>query len=125
MGATCLPEIISLYTGVNVYEYLIRLALGETVEFAAANQCAAAARLLRSERSGVLEAVYVPDWIKQHPELVDLSFDYQPGEQVNKFTVGPDRIGQLIVRGGNRAEAEDLAEKMVADIEIKVKDAEE
>ncbi|MDZ7717881.1 MAG: hypothetical protein U5K72_03550 [Balneolaceae bacterium] len=31
MGATCLPEIISIYNDFNAYEFIINLALGEPV----------------------------------------------------------------------------------------------
>ena len=125
MGATCLPENISIYSGQNVYEYLIRSALGESVSFEVRAKQPNACLLLRSGKSGIIEDIIIPDSVKNHPDLVEIQLDYCIGDSVNKYRIGPDRIGHIIVKGNSAKQAEDLAEKLNSEIVIKVKDAEE
>ena len=121
MGATCLPENISIYAGQDVYSYLIRMALGESVDFRISAKQSNACLLLRSKEDGVIEEFIVPDEVKKHPDLIDLQFDYQVGDYVNRFKVGPDRIGHVIVKGNDACQAETLAKYLTEQIVVKIK----
>lgn len=104
-GATCLAELVSIYYGVDYYEVLIRTAMGtlDTNLFAnIAERCAATALLVISDHDGVYDG-YVP--VVNHPHLVDFTIDCQKGEKINRFHIGPDRIGHLIATGTSRVES--------------------
>ena len=48
-GATCIPELLSIYCGFSYYEKMLRAALGEPVQFPVRGKRACMARLLFSE----------------------------------------------------------------------------
>ena len=121
MGATCLPENMSIYTGVDFYELLLSLSLGIEPEIPTVYaEVANTALLIRVETSGVIKSIKIPKSVAEHQNLVDLSLDYSVGDFVNKFKVGPDRIGQLIVKANTRKESDELAFSLLKEIEIEV-----
>lgn len=123
-GATCLVELVSLYYGYNYYEKILRVALGEKVDFAPVNaeRVPNASHLLMSDKSGVIESEFNDN--EPDPNIVEVSFDYKVGEHVRKFKVGPDRIGHVIVTGKSLEEAEQKLEKVRAGVHITVKEDE-
>jgi biotin carboxylase len=120
MGATCLPENISIYTGMDMYEYLIRLSMGEypavTIKGKQANACL----LLRSNKTGTVTSLDAPDTVLQHPDLIDFRWDISVGDKVHAFKVGPDRIGHIIVKADTAEESEQLVEWMADQILVSV-----
>ncbi|MBU1694346.1 MAG: ATP-grasp domain-containing protein [Verrucomicrobia bacterium] len=111
-GATGLPELVSLHCGTNYYEQILRAALGLEPRFGPATGPSCAVHLLLSDRDGPLV-----EWRDLNPpdaHTVDISFDCRPGEPVRRFRVGPDRIGQIIVKGN-------ALSKVLADLETKKK----
>jgi biotin carboxylase len=121
MGATCLPENISIYAGIDAYEHLIRLALGDYLEIEVTARQANACMLLRSDESGTVAALNVPDAVMNHPDLVDLHWDVAVGDEVRAFKVGPDRIGHVIVKSETAEQGERLVEKLVSQIRIEIR----
>ncbi len=122
MGATGIPEMISLYTGWNIYDHVLDLALGQAGPLPAAVGRPNAVTLLRSDVTGTVAALEVPAWVSGHERLVKLSWDVQPGDQVRAFRVGPDRVGQLQASGSTALKAVRLAEEMRAAIRIVVQE---
>lgn len=120
MGATCLPENIAIYTGHDIYEHLIRLALGEHPDFTVTVRQANASFLLRSNQSGIVTALNVPDDLLNDPALIDLHWDVEIGDRVSAFRVGPDRIGHVIVKSETAKTAEQLAVEIVSRIRIEI-----
>lgn len=120
MGATCLPELVAVSAGFDVYEYLIRLALGEAPDIAAVSTVAAAALLLRSSVSGIVREVHMPERVAAHPALIEARLDVVAGDRVRKFQVGPDRVGHLVVRAENARSAQKLCEEMAKQIILRV-----
>ncbi len=97
-GATCIPELISKYYGFNYYEKIIKTAIGCNVDFEYSTLTPCAAKLLTSNRSGIIKK---QEYIEKDGSSAEVSFDYKVGDFVNKFKVGPDRVGQIIVDGSN------------------------
>ena len=134
-GATCLAELVSIYYGFDYYEKIIRVAIGEKVDFApgpAALESAKlagrsvndgggvpnASHLLMSDKDGVIVSqtnANGPD-----PDICDVQFDYRPGDSVHKFRVGPHRIGHVITKGKSLDDAVALLDKALANIHIEV-----
>jgi len=120
MGATCLPECISIYAGMDVYKHLIKLSMGEYPEIKIAKEQANACLLLRSKKTGTVSCINVPDCVSKHPDLLELQLDISVGDQVRKFEVGPDRIGHIIVKEGITKNNKRLVEELSSKIDIKV-----
>lgn len=97
-GATCIPELISKYYGFNYYEKMIQTALGQDVDFDCTKLAPCAAKLLISTKSGIIKK---QEYTEKEGSTAEVSFDYQVGDFVNAFKVGPDRVGQIIVDGNN------------------------
>ena len=121
MGATCLAENISIYAEFDAYEFIVRLALGEKPRLPSAyKKQANAAALIRSDKSGLLKSIVIPDETMNHPCLKELSLDVKVGDKINKFKTGPDRIGQLVVAADSASEANELVKKLASTIQIEI-----
>lgn len=100
-GATCLPELVSLYYGIDYYEMIVKMAMGEDPRPIFSNRSAVctpnASRFLMADKTGVLKELR-----NDTPPSADIAlmeFYVQPGDQVHKFMDGKDRIGQVVVTG--------------------------
>jgi len=120
MGATCLPENISIYYNFDVYRYVIELSLGEFTNIKIGKGRPNAALLLQSKKTGVIRDIIIPRWVRYHKDLVELKIDVNIGDKVNKFIVGSDRIGHVVVTGRTAAEAEQTVEMLTEKIEFHV-----
>ncbi|MDO4517743.1 MAG: ATP-grasp domain-containing protein, partial [Bacillota bacterium] len=104
-GATCLAELVSIYYGYDYYEKILLTALGEEVRFNSGDGKPAegyvgvpnASMLLMSDKDG--EIVSQVNGNSDNPNIVDVQFDFKPGDSVHKFKVGPNRIGHVITKG--------------------------
>lgn len=122
MGATCLPENISIFQGVDIYEYLIGLAIGKriTLDEKIIKQ-PNASLLICGNKTGIVDNIVIPSIVENHPSLIELKLDVEIGDRVNEFKVGPDRLGHVIVVSETKDIAEKLAEELVSKIEISIK----
>lgn len=125
-GATCLAELVSIFYGYDYYEKILLTALGEDVDFKAgdgspAESCKGtpnASMLLMSDTDG-----HIVSQINNNPaspDIVDIQFDYKPGDEVHKFKVGPHRIGHVITKGKTLEEAVDTLNDVLSNIKINV-----
>lgn len=117
-GATCLAELVSIYYGYDYYEKLILAALGEDVDFPQTQAVPNASMLLRSDRDGIIRSIEnlnAPD-----PDIYEIQFDYEVGDSVKKFHVGPHRIGHVITKGGTLEKAVEKLNEALAKIKITV-----
>ena len=117
-GATCLAELVSIYYGFDYYEKLIRVALGETVSFASEQAVPNVSKLLMSDKDGVI--VSQTDTNEPSEDLVEVQFDYKPGDAVHAFHVGPHRIGHVITKGKTLKEANEALDAALSQIHIEV-----
>lgn len=119
-GATCLAELVSIYYGFDYYEKILRSALGEDISFECEN-CAVpnASMLLMSDKDGAIESQ--TDGNPKDERIVEVQFDYKPGDSVHKFHVGPHRIGHVITKGETLDEAVEVLHAALEKITIKVK----
>lgn len=95
-GATCLSEMVSIYYGYNYYEKMIRVSLGEDVDFSSDKCVPCAAMLLKSEKEGKIVSQTNNN---TDDNVIEVQFDYRTGDSVEKFRIGPHRIGHVIVTG--------------------------
>lgn len=117
-GATCLAELTSIYYDFDYYEKMILVALGEEVSFYSEKAIPNASKLLISNRSGVIKSICNSNI--GNDNIVDIQFDYQVGDTVRKFQVGPDRVGHVITKGKTLNEAVEILDKVIEQIKIVV-----
>ncbi len=94
-GATCIPELISMHYGIDYYETMVKCAIGDdaAIETKENNPCIA--KLIISDMNGIIESQKVISDRKD----IRANFDYNIGDRIKKFEVGPDRIGQIVASG--------------------------
>lgn len=123
-GATCLPELVGLHFGVNYYEMLIRLCMGEPVspyfQRPKDERVPVIVKQLEAEKAGIVEEV-IPG-TEVGGNLVDLSFNIREGDEVRLMESGRDRIGQVIVKGDTMEHCEALLAEVLERIQVKVRD---
>lgn len=103
-GATCLVELVSIYYDFDYYEKILQVALGEKTDFSSDKAVPNASHLLMGDRDGVIISQTDgnekdPEGNYSDPDLVEVQFDYKPGDEVHKFAIGPHRIGHVITKG--------------------------
>ncbi len=114
-GGACLPESVSIYYGFDHYANIINAALGNHIRLCVKDPSPNACQFLISRRGGVMGQV-APD-IFDLPGLVDLSFDYKPGDKLPVFRNKTDRIGHVIVQASTSEEARQLLKEIVNRVE--------
>ena len=105
-GATCIPELIWLHTGIDYYEQIILNALGERPSFAVKWRKPCIAELLFTEREGVIRSIDFDKIEALRAECVQLKLDYGVGDRISAVRNGTDRIGHVVMETGNEAAAE-------------------
>ena len=119
-GATCLAELVSIYYGFDYYEKILKTALGEDPDFDFSKPYVPnASHLLMSDKDGIIESE--TDHNEPNENIYEVHFDYEPGEEVHKFHVGPHRIGHIITKGETLEKAQEELFKAMDNIEIVVK----
>lgn len=118
-GATCLPELVSIYYNIDYYEMLIKCALGEDIKFKSNFKVPNASILLTSDKDGKIKEVINNNC--EDDDIIDISMDYKINDEVRKFAVGPDRIGQIIVKEDSLEKAMEKLEEVKNKVKIIVK----
>lgn len=123
-GGTCLPETVGLYYGLNYYEAIVRLAMDMHAEEMFQKEMFQKARLhranlshiLSSDKSGILKEIHNEN--RRDPDLIDLSFNVGPGDEIRRYENGRDRIGQVILTGENLQKCEEYLSQVLSKISI-------
>lgn len=111
-GATCIPELISIYYGFDFYEKMIRNALGEKVEFQTEGNNACKAKLLVSPVSGKITDIDEEGIEKLKREGAQIELDFPVGGKVYAMSDGTDRIGHVIASVETEEELDALIHKV-------------
>ena len=93
--------------------------MGLPVDFASQEANPNVGMLLRSEKTGVIREIRNRNDEKD-PQIVEIQFDYQPGDKVQAFRVGPHRIGHVVVKADTLEEAKRKMDEALGNIEIQV-----
>ena len=117
-GATGLSEIVSLRYNLDYYEEIVKIALGEDVsgDFSGIPFSGGIlTRTLTAPRKGILRRIVNSNLPSE--EIIDLSFNIEPGDSIAPFTNGRDRIGQVILKCASSERCTEL----LASIERKIR----
>lgn len=117
-GATCLAELVSIYYDYNYYEKLILASLGEFPTFESDKSIPNASHLIMSDKTG--ELVSISNNNSPSENIAEIQIDYNVGDKVKKFNVGPDRIGHIITKGNTLEEAVNTLDNAMKNISLSV-----
>jgi biotin carboxylase len=120
IGATCLPELVNIYYGIDIYKMIVLMAMGENPKSIfkgrSSETTACLAKLLVSEKSGTVKSLINKNEIDSN--IVDISFNIKKGSKVHKFTEGSNRIGQVILQGETLNHCNSLLKSVEANITV-------
>lgn len=122
-GATCIPDLLSIYCGFNYYEKIIENCVGQTPDVEYTPQKCGIAELLVSDSDGFLESANLEECNKISG--ISCSLDISVGEAVKRFSVGTDRFGQIISSGATAEEAKDKLRDALDTLDIKIASSED
>lgn len=120
-GATGLSEMVGIYYGIDYYELIVKLALGESVMEYFSRQKRVTPNLahtLMAERSGVVRKIH--NYNRDADDILELSFNISPGDSVKPYTNGRDRIGQVILKGDSLDECEVRLQEVLSHIRLEM-----
>lgn len=117
-GATCIPELITAFSGVDYYEQIIRSALGVPVDLSPTQKVPCMAKLLFANRTGTLTEIDDDFLAGLCAQGIDASIDFSPGTVVSAVKNGTDRIGQLMMKTDSAAELDAVMAKLQSHIKI-------
>lgn len=122
-GATALAELVGIHYGIDYYEAIVKLAMGEPVRDLFLRtpdmRTPNITRILESQKEGTVES-----FTAEFPEdenVVDFSFNIHPGDRVVRMKNGRDRIGQVIIKGKDLLECRTKLERLQKGIHLEVR----
>ena len=121
-GATGLSEMTGLWFGIDYYEMIVRMALGENLKgcFRKTAGCGAVlVRTLMTREKGIVRSI-INENDPSDPHIVQIYFNIEPGDEVRPYTNGRDRIGQIIIRGENLENCGHILETAMGRIRIEL-----
>lgn len=125
MGGTSLPQLTENYAGLDWIQIGIDLSLGQldpkVLPFSPSTGQATCSALICGQQSGTISELTIPDWLKNHSAVTYFVMEAKVGMQINKFRMGPDRLGEIVVVGNMLKDAEALLNRFLAEILIVVK----
>ena len=114
-GATGIPELMSIYSGYNYYENILRIALGEEVFIGELEKTPCASILFHAPTTGILQSIHFPQM-----DNTEYAVDFEIGHHVNEMKNGTDRIGQAIIRDHSPALLKAKIERLLKETIIEV-----
>lgn len=122
IGANCLPQLTSIYYDIDIYQMIVRTAMGkEPLCYFnnKRNSCSCGyARMLISEKDGTLKKIINTN--SENKKIVEITFFVKPGDKINKFSNSKDCIGQVVVKGENLKDCEETMERVLGHISFEL-----
>jgi biotin carboxylase len=113
-GATCIPELITIYTGIDYYKQMILCALGEQPDFTVSQQVPCIGMLLQSPVTGTIRSIDEKAIESLRSDDVSVSVDFGPGARVHTMRNGTDRIGQVIMRTDSEDKIRETMDRVIS-----------
>ena len=118
IGATCIPEIITVNTGVDIYSFLIEQALGMCPKLKPKLNQPCASILLKSDYSGFIKEIILPDNLNSDKRIVDFQLDTSKNLYVKRFTNGSHRLGHIVLKEKSSKIAESQLQRITEKIKF-------
>ena len=112
-GATCIPELISMYYGFDFYEKILQNALGQPVQFEAEKQGVfCMAKLLMSPVNGVITQIQEKWLQKLQDKGIVIALDFPVGHAVEAMENGTTRIGHVVAEADSVEALDNIVRKV-------------
>jgi biotin carboxylase len=121
IGATCLPELVYYYSGIDWVEQAIKSSLNLPIDLNLKKKQPVTAFILQAHKDGILSSYEIPNEILNHPNIREVEITAEIGNEVNILRKGTDRIGKIILTADSVEKADELALKLISKISIDVK----
>ena len=110
-------------SGIDNYEYLIKEALGETVdEEAVKNNVFSKDKYVVMRffdfGEGIVDCVIGKEFLVNHPLLIDYQLEVKPGDVLKKPQYGRLRPGHFIIGGDGKEQVESEAKKIIEAVKV-------
>lgn len=128
-GARCGGDLevlaVMASTGIDLSEVVMRQATGDfgdedfeklKIEANNCNPKAVAVQVLYAPKNGVIKNIRVPDKIRNNPQLLEMKFEYHPGNEISMHY--SEYAGAVMVAAVSPAEALKLVNDFAASVEI-------
>ena len=118
-GATCIPELISLYYGFDFYEKILQNALGNRVSFEPQKKgVPCMAKLLMSPIDGVITAIDQKRLDAFRAAGVQIKLDFPVGHAVEAMVNGTTRIGHVVMEAECVEQLDQMIRRVYECIEV-------
>lgn len=125
-GATCIPELISTYYGIDFYEKILQNALGIPLDFTPRTApCPCMAKLLMSPVDGEITHMDLDGLAEVRKACTELVLDFPVGHPVEAMQNGTTRIGHVVAPANCEEELDALMSRVYRCISVNGKSLEE
>lgn len=118
-GANGLTDITGRYFGINYYEMIIQMALGNDPREVFSKRLsvpkASKSTMIKSNVSGKVHKLIVPSI-----DNVEINMFIHEGDSIRSFTNCNDAIGEIFVQGENLEKCENLVNESLANIKVEM-----
>lgn len=121
-GANCLPQLTSIYYGIDIYKMILDIALGKNPkQYFDENKkdpTPCYARMIFSDKSGKLKKINNSNTVDEN--IVETTFFVSTGDKINQFCDSRDCIGQVVVKSGTMEKCKQLIDKVCNNIIVEL-----
>ena len=118
-GATCIPELIGTYYGIDYYEAMLTEAMGSGADFSGqAQRRPCMAKLLCSPKEGIVTDIDEELLDEIRKDNVRITIDPEVGGHVFAMSDGTDRIGSVLLETQSENELDDICQRVRSAIRI-------
>ncbi len=122
IGANCLPQITSIFYGIDIYKLILDTSLGinpkEYFQNNKKDPNPCYAKMLISDKSGKIKRIINSN--DNNPNISEITFFVKEGDEINKFTNSKDCLGQVVVKGKTKKECQKLIDEVISKISFEL-----
>ena len=118
-GANGLTDITGMYYGINYYEMIIQMALGNDPHIVFQKQSslpfASKSVMIKSNKSGIVKSISIPTFPNS-----EINLFIKEGDEIRAFNNCNDAIGEIFVKGNNLSKCEIVIEEITESLKIEI-----
>lgn len=98
LGGNCVPQLVKESFGFDIIEAAINLSLGRRPKIKKTKKDFSGVSILGSKKAGYVKDIRGIEQARRIRGISEIYIDVKPGDSVNTFKTGSDRIGHIIAR---------------------------
>jgi len=120
IGATCLPELVHHFSGINWVRAAIEAALGQKPDLTIKKCMPCAAGIIEAPGDGILAGYDIPKDVYSVGGVFEIEIETDIGGKISKLRNGTDRMGRIVVGDKDSDKAEAKIEWIKSRISIEI-----